>query len=68
MRDETARWLNPMLEATDAGEVDVIDLMGQATMPASETMDPLVEDVAELVNNPNAKIVGIGIPGVAGFD
>jgi hypothetical protein len=39
MRESTAKWLNPMLEAASAQHIDTGSLMFQASMPAAEAVD-----------------------------
>lgn len=46
MRDETAEWLNPMMEAAEATDIDAITLMHQASMPAAEADDPFLDQLA----------------------
>lgn len=50
MRDSTAAWLTPILEALDTGggDTDVANLMMQATMPVAEADDPRVEALAAM--------------------
>ena len=49
MREETAQWLNPMFdEAAKRGDVDVLALIRQASMPAAEACNPALDSVAEM--------------------
>jgi hypothetical protein len=54
MREETASWLNPMLEAINAGhvpdgfDIDIKALMWEASIPAVEAADPLLDYMAKL--------------------
>ena len=39
MRESTAQWLNPMLDASRERGIDTTSLMAQASMPAAEAVD-----------------------------
>ena len=41
MRDDTAEWLQPMLDAALEAGIDVMPLMSAATMPAAEAATPI---------------------------
>ncbi|MEU4287810.1 hypothetical protein AB0E63_06275 [Kribbella sp. NPDC026596] len=43
MRDETDKWLRPMVEAAEIREIDIMSLMSAATMPAAEADDPWLD-------------------------
>jgi hypothetical protein len=44
MRDETAEWLNPMFEEVDRrGDIDILPLMTQSSMPAAEAATPFID-------------------------
>jgi hypothetical protein len=47
MRDDTADWLQPMLDAALEAGIDVRSLMSAATMPAAEADTPLGDWMAQ---------------------
>jgi hypothetical protein len=46
VKDETAAWLDPILERAEAADLDVNPLTIQALMPAAETTDPAANATA----------------------
>jgi hypothetical protein len=56
VRDETAAWLGPMLEAADQRDIHVP--IERATMPAAETDSPAVQWIAGYMP-PGARVSGI---------
>ena len=56
MRDETAKWLEPMLvEAENRSDIDGEGLMWQASMPAAEADAPWIEQEARRSITPEGK-------------
>jgi hypothetical protein len=51
MRDETALWLNPMLNAANDRDIDTRPLMMQAMMPAAEAATPFLHQLGQNVAN-----------------
>jgi hypothetical protein len=49
VRDETADWLNPMLEAAKECGVDVLPLFMSSSMPAAEADTPITDWLAKKV-------------------
>lgn len=54
MRDETAEWLNPMMDElqkrnSNGVEIDLQELMMRATMPAAEVDSPIMNWVVQAV-------------------
>ncbi|MDT5094549.1 MAG: hypothetical protein QOH60_3912 [Mycobacterium sp.] len=48
MRGETSNWLKPMVKALDErDDIDIKQLMTQATMPAAEADDTFLDSLAE---------------------
>jgi hypothetical protein len=52
MRDETGKWLEPMLEAVeDRPDIDVRALIARSTMPAAKADSPHLDKLARLTQD-----------------
>ena len=47
MKDSTGKWLEPLISEADLRDIELRDFMLQATMPAAEADNPMLNRLAE---------------------
>ena len=59
MRDETAEWLEPMFLEAQKRDIDILPLLGQASMPAAEADTPFLNWLTKQDFPPDMQMRGI---------